>query len=251
MLYTPETVQIEKDLVHWCKTGEPVTIPGTRQKGLDQYRRLIRNNIHNAMEQAFPIAYTVLTETQWNMLIDDFHAHHPAATPQVWKLPLEFYSFVEANNYVDKFSLPFLNDLLRFEWVEIAVHTMEDQAPEPFRKEGDPLTDKIVVHPEYQMISLKYPVHLYAAEEALHHPGDYFLLIFRTRDFDVQFVDLPALHAFYFEQIAGGNTVGGILKKVAQSSSSILNIMELKQNILGFIQTMFSQKVFSGYRIAM
>lgn len=249
MLYTPETYQIEKDLVHWCKTGEHVAIPGTRQKGLDQYRRLIRNNIHNAMVQAFPIAFTVLSETRWSTLIDDFHAHHSAVTPQVWKLPLEFYSFVKANNYTDKFSLPFLNDLLHFEWIEIAVHTMEDQAPRPFCQEGDTLSDIIVVAPEYRMIRLKYPVHLYAAEEALHHPGDYFLLIFRTSDFDVQFVDLPALHAFYFEQIAGGNTVREILKEVARSSNSILNTMELKQNILGFIQTMFSQKVFSGYRI--
>ncbi len=249
MLYTPETVQIEKDLVHWCKTGEAVTIPGTRQKGLDQYRRLIRNNIHNAMEQAFPIAYTVLSETQWDTLVDDFHAHHPAATPQVWKLPLEFYLFVAENNYVDKFSLPFLNDLLHFEWIEIEVHTMEDQVPAPSRQEGDPLSDKIVVYPEYRMIRLKYPVHLYAAEEALHHPGNYFLLTFRTRDFNVRFVDIPALHAFYFEQIAGGNTVGEILKEVTRSSNNILNIMELKQNILGFIKTMFSQNVFSGYRI--
>ncbi len=249
MYYTPETVQIEKALVHWCKTGKPVAIPGTRQEGLDQYRRLIRNNIHNAMEQAFPIAYTVLSEAQWNTLIDDFHAHHPAATPQVWKLPLEFYLFVKANNYVDKFSLPFLNDLLHFEWIEIEVHTMEDQLPAPSHQKGNPLSDQIVVYPEYRMIRLKYPVHLYAAEEALHHPGDYFLLTFRTRDFDVKFVDLPPLHAFYFEQIADGITAADILKEAERSSNSLLDTMELKQNILGFIQTMFSQNVFSGYKI--
>ncbi len=249
MLYTPETYQIEKDLVHWCKTGEPVAIPGTRQKGLDQYRRLIRNNIHNAMKQAFPIAYTVLSETQWNTLIDDFHAHHSAATPQVWKLPLEFYSFVKANNYTDKYSLPYLNDLLHFEWIEIAVHTMEDKAPESFRKEGNPLSDEIIVHSEYRLIRLTYPVHLYAAKEALQYPDDYFLLTLRTRDFDVRFVDLPPLHAFYFEQMAVGKTAGEILKEVEQSSNRVLNTMELKQNILGFIQTMFSQQVFVGYRI--
>ncbi len=248
MLYTPETYQIEKDLVQWCKTGESVTIPGTRQKGLDQYRRLLRNNIHNAMEQAFPIAFTVLTESQWDTLIDDFHANHPAATPQVWKLPEEFYTFVEAHRYAEKFSLPFLNDLLHFKWIEIAVHTMEDQQPEPYRNEGDPLADTIVVHPEHSIIRLKYPVHLYAAEEALAHEGDYFLLPFRTRDFDVRFVDLPALHAFYFEQIKQGKTGVKLLKELEQSSGKILNTKALKQNLLGFIQTMFSQGIFCGYQ---
>jgi len=248
MLYTPETYQIEKDLVQWCKTGEPVTIPGTRQKGLDQYRRLLRNNIHNAMEQAFPIAYTVLTETQWNTLIDDFHANHPAATPQIWKLPQEFYTFVEAHHYGENFSLPFLNDLLYFEWIEIAVHTMEDRPPEPSRSEGNPLMDIIVVHPEHRIIHLDYPVHLYAAEEALKHKGDYFLLTFRTRNFDVQFVDFPALHAYFFEQVMLGKTGNEILKEVEKSSGSILNTLELKQNILEFIKTMFEQDVFCGFK---
>ena len=248
MLYTPETYQIEKNLVQWCKTGEPVTIPGTRQSGLNQYRRLIRNNIHNAMEQAFPIAFTVLTEAQWDILIDDFHALHPAATPQVWRLPEEFYTFVEAHRYNEKFSLPFLNDLLHFEWIEIAVHTMKDAAPAVCRKEGNPLEDVIVVHPEHRMIRLKYPVHLYSAEKAASHEGDYFLLTFRTRDFDVRFADLPPLHAFCFEQILQGKTGAELLKEVEQPSGQMLNTMELKQNILEFIQTMFSQGVFCGYK---
>jgi len=247
MLYTPETYQIEKELAHWCKTGDPVAIPGTRQKGLDQYRRLIRNNIHNAMEQAFPISFTVLSEEQWNTLINDFHAKHPASTPQVWKLPHEFYQFVKENNYAEHFSLPFLDDLLHFEWIEIAVHTMEDIAPPPCKKEGILLTDKIVVHPEHQLIRLTYPVHLYAAEEALQHPGDYFLLTFRTRDFDVRFVDLPALHAFYFEQISLGKTVSDILETIKKSTPQMINTVELRQNIQGFIRTMFSQGIFCGY----
>jgi hypothetical protein len=250
MWYTPETYQIEKDLVHWCKTGEPVTIPGTRQEGLNQYRRLIRNNIHNALEQAFPIAFTVLTESQWNTLVDDFHALHPAVTPQVWKLPEEFYRFVKANGYAKTFSLPFLNDLLHFEWIEIAVHTMEDQSPAPYRSKGNKLTDSLVVHPEFRLIRMEYPVHIYAAEEALQHAGDYYLLTFRTRNFDVQFIDLPALHAFYFEQIVQGKTGAELLKMLEEQSGQILNTSELKQNLLEFIDTLFHQGLFCGFTTA-
>jgi len=248
MLYTPETYQIEQDLVRWCKTGDPVTIPGTRQKGLAQYRRLIRNNIHNAMEQAFPIARTILTETQWNRLIDDFLAKHPAATPQVWKLPEEFYTFVKNENYAQEFALPFLNDLLIFEWVEIEVHTMTDQTPLPYRKKGDIFTDAIVVNPEHRLVRLTWPVHLYAAGKALEHPGDYYLLTFRTRDFDVRFVDLPALHAFYFEQFVAGRSASDILDTIKASTPQMVNLEELKQNILGFMKTLLSEKVFLGYK---
>ena len=248
MLYTPETYQIEKKLVRWCKTGEPQNIPGTHRQGLNQYRRLIRNNFHNAMEQAFPIAHTVLTEPQWNRLVDDFLAKHPAATPQVWKLPEEFCTFVKNNHYAERFSLPFLSDLLLFEWVEIEVHTLTDRAPAPYKKEGDPFTDAVVVHPEHRLIRLTWPVHLYAAEKAREHPGDYYLLTFRTHDFDVRFVDLPALHAFFFEQFSSGQTLTDILETIKAATPQMVHLEELTKNIVGFMKTMFSEKIFPGYK---
>ncbi len=248
MWYTPETCQIEKNLVHWCKTGEPVAIPGTRQKGLEQYRRLIRNNIHNAMEQAFPIARTVLTETQWARLIDDFLAQHPAATPQVWQLPREFYTFVKKGRYAGPFSLPFLNNLLLFEWTEIEVHTMKDKKPAPYTMQGNPLSDRLVVHPEHKLIKLAWPVHLYAAREALKHPGHYFLLTFRTRDFDVKFVDLPALHAHFFERIVAGETGKTILQKIIRATPRLVNSKALQNNFTAFVQTMRTHHIFCGYQ---
>ncbi len=248
MLYTPETYQIEKNLVHWCKTGQPVRIPGTRQKGLQQYRRLLRNNFNEVMKQAFPIARTVLPEAQWDRLIDDFMAAHPAATPQIWKLPREFYHFVKANGYGDRMALPFLNDLLHFEWIEIAVHTMPDQNRGISHQKGDPMKDRITVNPEHRLIRLSYPVHLYAAGEVEKHKGDYFVLTFRRKDFEVLFMDLPPLHAFYFEQIVRGLTFNEILSVTLQAAPGIVKTDQLKQNLLDFVQTLFSQEVFLGYR---
>jgi len=95
MLYSKETYKIEQSLAEWCRTGKNIDIKGTKKEGLKQYRRLLRNNINNTMEQAFPIANEVLTEKEWDTLIDDFFANHKAQTNHVWKLPFEFYQFVQ------------------------------------------------------------------------------------------------------------------------------------------------------------
>ncbi len=249
MLYSKETYKIEQHLAEWCRTGKNIDIKGTKKEGLKQYRRLLRNNINNTMEQAFPIANEVLTKKEWDTLIDDFFANHKAQTNHIWKLPFEFYQFVQKQSYAIKFNKPFLNDLLYFEWIEIEVHTMADQSPEPYRKDGDVNKNKIEVNPEYKLIKLKFPVHLYATEEAKKHSGNYFLLVYRHPDnFEVRFVDLPALHILFFEKIVNEEkTISEILKEIEDASGSE-NIEAIEKNILDFVETMFDQKVFLGYK---
>ena len=249
MLYSKETYNIEQRLAEWCRTGKNIDIKGTKKEGLKQYRRLLRNNINNTMEQAFPIANEVLDEKEWDTLIDDFFANHKAQTNHVWKLPFEFYQFVQKQSYAIIFNKPFLNDLLYFEWIEIEVHTMSDQSPEPYKKDGDANKNKIEVNPEYRLIKLNFPVHLYATEEAKNHSGNYFLLVYRHPDnFEVRFVDLPALHILFFEKIVNEEkAISEILKEIEDASGSE-NIDAVEKNILEFVETMFDQKVFLGYK---
>ncbi|RLD83763.1 MAG: hypothetical protein DRJ02_12465 [Bacteroidetes bacterium] len=249
MLYSKETYKLQQEFTRWCRTGEEIHLENTRPEGLKQYRRLLRNNINNTMKQAFPIAVSILSEKEWATLIDDFFAGHDAQTFQVWKLPFEFYQFVSKQSYGITFKKPYLSDLLHFEWIEIDVHTMPDQIPEPFKKKGDPKKDRIEVNKEYRLIKLNFPVHLYAAEESKNHTGNYFLLAYRHPDnFEVRFVDLPALHTLFFEKIAQeGKSVQEILKEIGEASSPEL-MPEIEKNISKFVETMFDQKIFLGYQ---
>ena len=248
MLYSTKTYQSQKKLTNWVRTGSDPEVPGTVLEGLKQYRRLFRNNINNTMEQAFPITFEVLEKEQWNLLIDEFYAIHDAKTPHVWKLPFEFYQFVNEQGYSTKFNLPFLNDLLLFEWLEIEIFTMQDILPEPYRKTGDFLNDRIECNNEYQLTQLKYPVHLYAARESIKHSGDYYLLSYRMPEtFEVKFIDLPVLHVLFFEKITNQQmTANEIIEELSDQNSSI-DKNQLKQNIEEFINTMLSEKVFLGF----
>lgn len=249
MWYSPETVQIEKDLVSYCLTGKSIDIPGTRKKGLQQYKTLLRNNIDGLLSQAFPITYEVLTEKQWSKLVDEFHAKHKATTPQVWKLPGEFSRFVTEQQYSKKMNLPFLKDLLLFEWIEIAVHTMEDIDAEPYKTLGNLWTDVIVVNPHIDISVLEYPVHLYAAKESLQHKGTYFLLTYRHPETDdVHFLDVSPLHVHFLDRIRNEQVSAQfILDKLMKESEQLLNVNELRKNISGFITMLFKESVMLGY----
>lgn len=249
MWYTPETIQWEKDLVSFCLNGKNISIPGTQLQGLQQYKRLLRNNMDGIMSQAFPIAYEVLNEKYWNQLIDDFHAQHKAKTPQVWKLPEEFIQFVAEQHYAKNLKLYFLNDLLYFEWIEIAVHTMEDREVRPYKGSGDLWKDVFVVNPVLDISILKYPVHLYAVKESLKHKGTYFLLTYRHPATDeVHFLDLPPLHAHFLDRIENeGISVQLILEDLMNEAEQILNINELRRNISDFIRKMQKELVLLGF----
>lgn len=248
MLYSDKTYGNMQKLSDFVRSGSPQKLNASRADGLKQYRRLFRNNINNTMVQAYPITFEILSKEQWDILIDDFFSKHDAKTPSVWKLPFEFYQFVENNNYSDEFEMPFLNDLMHFEWVEIEVYTMEDNEIEPWTEDGDIIKNPIRINPDYVITQLEYPVHQYAAKESVKHRGTYFLLTYRTqKSFDVKFIDLPVIQVYFVEKIANENLsakeiIDELLKKNPQNKAE-----ELEAYFKEFALTMFEQKVFIGY----
>jgi len=249
MLYSTKAYESQKKLSNWVRTGLDSQIDGAKQEGLKQYRRLFRNNIYSTMRQAFPIAFEILEEDNWNMLIDDFFAKNDSVTASIWKLPFEFYDFVEKNDYATKFDMEFLNDLLYFEWLEIEVFTMPNEYLEPHSNKGDLMRDKIEFNKEYRLVSIEYPVHLYAAKEAVKHKGEYFLLTYRTPDtYEVKFVNMPALHVLFFEYICNQEMNGTQIIEEIILQNPAVDSNQIEQNLSDFIESMMKEKVFLGYR---
>ncbi len=249
MLYTKQTYEAEKTLVDWVRTGNPVELKATRQDGLKQYRRLFRNNIHNTLVQSFPIAFEVLTKEEWNKLVDDFFALGKVTDGRVWLMAENFYEFVVENDYITIFDKPWLNDLLLFEWVEIEVHTMNDVPKEHFLTSGDSLNDVVEINPEYRLINLEYPVHLYAANQTTRKKGSYFLLVYRDPDsFKVKFSNLHPLAVVVFEKIRTER------KSLQQIIDEMDNLQETpisdtqKLELQSFVKLMLDEKAFLGYK---
>ena len=198
-----ETAEIQELLGQYCKTGEKVNIPGITEGRVHHYRRLVYNVVKNTMDQAYPITVASMDEEEWEGLVNDFFSQHQTTSTQIWKLPYEFYQYHLLSGSAEKTGKPYLNDLLYFEWAEIEIHTMPDKEFEDFTSQGDPLADKLVLNPEYEMIQLDYPVHLKAVKGIEAHKGNYYVLLYREQETgNVKYLDLSVLHAFILSKIS-------------------------------------------------
>ncbi|MBA3665413.1 MAG: putative DNA-binding domain-containing protein [Bacteroidetes bacterium] len=244
-----ETHTQQSILADYCRNGIfPEGLLDINKDNLHNYRRLCYNIAVDVIETAYPIAFSFLPEETWNKLLSEFYSEHKCQTPQVWRMPLEFYDYCLQKNICEILNFPFLNDLLYFEWLELDVHTMEDIQYPKTKAEGDWLNDKIALNPEHKLIRLSYPVHTTAPTEGLlEKKGDYFLLIYREKDTgNVQFVDLSMFYTYILENLMNGVLLKDILVE-ANSIFQINDIKLLKDRSLEFIEDLKRRNFVIGF----
>jgi hypothetical protein len=242
-----DTYQQQALLAEYCRNGEVPDLKGVKYENLGQYRRLVFNIASDIIETAYPITYSFLPEETWKKLVFDYFAEHKCQSTQVWRMPLEFYDYCVKKDLQAQLNLPFLNDLLNFEWLELEVHTMEDLAYPEFTTEGDLFNDKIAVNPEFKLIKLTYPVHTTSPTELTGKEGTYFLFIYREKESgNVQFMDLSMLYTYIVEQIAGRELLKDVLVE-ANTLFQINNISLLKEHAEKFINDLQQRKFVLGF----
>lgn len=202
MLLKTETYNQQNSFAQYCRDGKETAISGTISKRLPHYRRLVFNVIKDALETTYPISFEYIDKNIWAEIVYNFFSLHKCQDPQVWRMPEEFFEFCKSENYSEKYNLPFLNDLLHFEWLEVELYMMEDIKYPEFGTSENWLTEKIAINPEHKIIKLEYPVHLEKPFDAANKKGDYFLLLYREKETGrVQFVNLSVLFTFLIENI--------------------------------------------------
>lgn len=249
MLLRSETAEIQSNLGNYCRTGVLTHLPGANPKRLKEYRRLVRNIMHDAMTQAYPITREVLEEQEWQELVDAFIRDHNCQSPEIWKLPKEFYMYVRDADHPTTLRYPFLTDLLYFEWIEIEVYTMPDEDVE-CTSSGDYLTDPLALNPERRLIRLTYPVHLHPARDSIKFQGNYFVLVYRhPGTSEVRFTNISMLHAWILERMEQENIP---LQDLAEEASSLFAVQDtdaLKNHLCLFFRDLKKEGAVSGFKI--
>lgn len=176
-------------------------VSGARPERTSVYRDLVRNVFQDSLESAFPLtraAFVPLAseraENAWAEMLEDFQRSGPKTSPQLWRMPEEFADFVESGDYAERYSAPWLSDLLAFEWLEIEVFMMED-GPLPPGVLAEPKESprgRVVQNPDFRVLPLEYPVFRSLQPAELGEKGRFFLLVFRHREScEVHFILLP------------------------------------------------------------
>ncbi len=246
-LLKESTHEQQSKLAEYCKTGIAPELTGIIEENLHHYRRLVFNIGVDTIETAYPITYRFLPDEIWDKLVYEFYAEHKCQTPQVWRMPLEFYEYCVEKDIQSKLKLPFLNDLLYFEWLELEVHTMDDIPYPSYDTEGDLLNNLLAINPEHKLVKFTYPVHVLAATELEGKAGDYFLLMYREKaNGRIQFMDISILYAYILEQIQNGLTLQAVLTD-ANTLFQINNFEMLKEHALVFINDLKQRQFILGF----
>lgn len=226
MLLKTETYQQQSKLANYCRDGKEIDILGAKPGHLPNYRRLVFNVVKDALETTYPISFKFIDNKIWDEMVYNFFSTHKCVDPQVWRMPGEFYQFCSKENYAEKYKLPFLNDLLYVEWLEVEIYMMEDLKYPDYKNSDNWLNKKLVLNPEFKIIKLEYPVHLEKPLEATSKKGDYFLLLYREKESGkVQFINLSILYTFLLENIAQGEKT---LEEIFNDILYLFGINDLK-----------------------
>ena len=233
-LLRKETIAIQGSLAMFCRNGEEVHIPGVVQERLPHYRRLVYNIVDGTLSNAFPILKSYISDDLWDEMVNHFFGHHKSSTPLLWKLPYEFLEYANQNGFSKKYNLPYLSDLLLFEWLEVELFMMENLPIPTFKEDGDLLKDIIVLNPEHRLVHLSYPVHKKWQKDQWPERGNFYLLIYRDlKSGSVQFIEISVLHVLIIEGLKRAEPLSLIL----ENAKMLLNVNDgqnLKNAALAF-----------------
>ncbi len=243
-----ETIAIQEELGEYCRTGQERELPGITPGRIHHYRRLISNVVNDTLHTAFPITVAALGESQWEELVQDFFTEGIPQTPQVWKLPFEFYEYHAGRETGKRMDLPFLDDLLYFEWMEIEIHTMPDRPYPDFVSEGDLFQDRLAFNPEYEIVQLEYPIHTHPVSEAIHMKGDHFALLYRLPESGhVQFLGLSALNVYIITRLQEEKVALNEIKNEFAHLAGIESGRYLDDALEKFLGDLLERKMILGF----
>ena len=157
------------------------------------YSELIFNNVSALLGDFFPVIKSLLPDRDWQSMVRNFFISHQSQTPYFMALSGEFVEYLTQAQLSSE--LPaYLTELAHYEWVELALFTMDEEHPEP--PDTDRLGDlPLGLSPLAQPLAYTYPVHRISPDFQPEAPGDTptQLLVCRIPDESVRFFELQPL----------------------------------------------------------
>ncbi|MDV3663231.1 hypothetical protein CMU51_04080 [Elizabethkingia anophelis] len=243
-----KTFALQIDLGLFCRTGmnEP---PTSIQEHTFHYRRLVLNVVKDTLKSAFPISRKLVGKKRWKAAVSHYFEDHKCQTPHVWQLPKEFSEYYQLHDFATDEAIPFLKELLQYEWLEIEVFMMEDLPITAFKQTGKAEDAVYVPNPEIKILPLHYPVHIKDAKKIVaEDKGQYFVSIHRdyyTKQAKFNDLSYPFVEILIEmnERDMTKNDLVRILMKYTADFNIVMNVLD------EFEQFAFSNNIVLGYKM--
>lgn len=167
----------------------PSDIPEERSQ---IYQGLLFNNICSLISPCFPVTRQILGQEQWLQLCRAFYDRWSCSTPYFNRIAYEMVQYVQEPN--TELALPeWLAELMHYEWIELQVETH----PEVVSESSGVLCEshRLQLNPTLANLNYRWPVHQIAPEHEPTAPAQTFLLVYRTSQHQVKFIEANPLTA--------------------------------------------------------
>ncbi len=162
----PRFQQLQREMTDWLREPAHKPAPDVEPRRLAIYRELFFNNVRDFVENAYPTLKSLLPEAQWSALVADFFAEHRCQSPYFRDISLEFRQWMELARADLLDEHPWMQELLHYEWVELAAECAEvDEDVAAVDRDGDLLDGMPVVVAAAWPLVYRWPVHTFAPGE--------------------------------------------------------------------------------------
>ncbi|MBD9562649.1 DUF2063 domain-containing protein [Pseudomonas sp. PDM09] len=160
------------------------------------YRDLVFSNLSSLLSGTFPVLVKILGDGEWRSLVRIFLRDYRARTPKFGEIAQEFVEFLASEPLAlsDGPWPPFMVELARYEWVEMALQQSEAE-PLPASDAGLLLDRPLQVSPLAWPLAYAWPVQLVGPDYRPDSPPAQptLLLVCRAEDWSVRFSELSPL----------------------------------------------------------
>ncbi|MBT8149571.1 MAG: DUF2063 domain-containing protein [Pseudomonadales bacterium] len=173
------------------------------ERRLNIYRELVYNNIESFISSGFPILRKLYADSDWHAMVRSFISCHSSATPYFSELASEFIDYLEHEHQPQPCDGPFLLELARYEWAELALFVAAGELPEAKALADDAgLLDCVPrLSPLAWPMVFNYAVHKIgpAYQPTAAEPEPVCLVVYRNRQQQVKFLQINTVTARLLE----------------------------------------------------
>jgi len=240
----PKSIQKQNQFGDYCRTGQNSEVNVASKEA---YRAMVLTNFDSALRNTYPLTSRALVEDKWTEFIHDFVLNFKCQEPQFWKMPFSLITHEDTAQWGSQNGFNWLNDALRFEWSQFELFYRKDWEPVAFKDFNNNLNVQLVLHTEFEIVQLTYPIHHEKWEDLDQHEGAYFILLYRDQDnFSVKMMELTPFLAVFTEQLTTQtDTVANILENILVQNE-IEPTDEIFEFCLDYISKLESAQLVKG-----
>jgi len=220
--YSSASVALQREFAAHLRDPDLNSAPAhIEERRLKIYRELVYNNIEGFISSGFPILRKLYADRDWHAMVRNFISCHTSTTPFFTELAREFIDYLEHEHRQQPCDGPFLLELARYEWAELALFVAAAELPEKQALAGgEALLDRPPqLSPLAWPMVFNYAVHkigpAYQPSEAETEPVC--LVVYRNRKHQVGFLQINTVTARLLElcEASPSSSAGALLEQIA------------------------------------